>query len=138
MKIPILMALACLLCACETVPPNHVAKSGRTKARITAYRTGEDKYGSHIAMSKYQRAKEGVTVAAESAMPFHTKIQIPKLAGIIGRGTFEVQDRGSAVEARKASRGQLPVIDVYVASMRKFRWCKAHLPEVMDIIYECP
>lgn len=130
MKKAILSLAALSLASCAA----PVVKDKTFPARVTVYNAHEDKYGSHIAMGG--RAHEGVTVAAEHAFAFGTKLTIPAIAGKIGDGHFVVQDRGSAVETRKASHGALPVFDVFVASPRLYRWCKYHLPPVMDVTLE--
>jgi hypothetical protein len=96
-------------------------KSQKVYARITAYTNHEDKYGSKVAMSPKMRAKEGITVAAHSDFKFGQKILIPELKGVLNKdGIFEVQDRGSALQSKKASRGKLYVFDVYLnAKSRK-------------------
>lgn len=79
-----------------------------------------------------QRAVEGKTCAAESQFPFGTQFQIPELDPL-GFGSLEVQDRGRDVERRRASRGQLPVIDIYVASRKKYNWLQEHLPPILNV-----
>lgn len=85
-------------------------------ARITFYHKHEDKYGDHIACSKTRRAKRGYTVSAEHGFPFGTVLKIPWLARIFNTSKFVVEDRGSAVESRRASKGRTPVFDFYVGS----------------------
>jgi 3D (Asp-Asp-Asp) domain-containing protein len=112
------IALLCLaLAACETVPAKPTKKSG--VARITFYNKHEDKYGNRIACSSHKRATRGKTIAAERTFPFGTIIRIPWLAKFIGNGSYIVEDRGSAVESRRASRGRTPVLDVYAESKRE-------------------
>jgi 3D (Asp-Asp-Asp) domain-containing protein len=88
------------------------------KSRITYYSVGEDKWGDLVACPKTPRAKEGITVAAHPDFPFGTKIKIPSLSGIIGDGIFIVQDRGSAVTKKKASKGKCHVFDVFVKTKK--------------------
>lgn len=85
-------------------------------ARITFY-TDDPKYGKKTASGKI--AQEGKTVAAAKRKKFGTKLRIPALTGVVGDGNFLVQDRGPALEKRIASKGKLPVIDVYVTSKAK-------------------
>lgn len=116
------------LTACQTRVKNYGAEkrtvSGvqckKIMARVTFYHPHEDKWGSRIASSN-GRAKEGRTIAAEKAFPFYQKIQIESLAGKVGDGHFNVEDRGTAVEKRKASRGQYPVFDVFVQNRKKMK-----------------
>lgn len=61
-------------------------------------------------------------MAAEREYKFGTKFYIPQLkAKVGGDGTFAVFDRGPHVQRRVASRGKLPVIDIYVTSHAKVR-----------------
>jgi hypothetical protein len=127
--------LPCLvfLCSCAAVPQGaHGKKPRREKVRLTVYHGHEDRFGNRIASSNHARAVQGVTVAAEKAIPFGTPIEIPALAPVIGSQWFTCQDRGSAVERRRASHGQYMVIDVYVASRQLYRWCRRNLPELME------
>lgn len=82
-------------------------------ARITYYS------GSQTASGK--KPVQGVTVAAAKRFKFGTKLSIPELASVVGSSTFIVQDRGPAVEKAVASRGKLPVIDIYVSSQATVR-----------------
>lgn len=91
-------------------------------ARVTYYNPSECHWGSEVACPKTRRAKEGVTIAAHPDFYFGQKIFIPELKGVIGNGEFLVQDRGSAVTRKKASKGKTYVFDVFVrsgSSMRK-------------------
>lgn len=88
-------------------------QAGEFLARITYYS------GSRTASGK--KPVQGVTVAAERKYPFGTALTIPELEGVVSSSKFIVQDRGPAVQARKASKGKLPVIDVYVSSQAKVR-----------------
>lgn len=102
-----------LLSGCADTPPTH-----KTIARITYYSAHEDKYGSKLATGG--RAREGVTCAAAPWHRFGTKVVIPRLAGLVGNGTFVVQDRGSAVTKMKASRRKTEVIDIYLAGAKRY------------------
>src|SRR5437667_8958762 len=108
MKWLFLSFLAATLIGCETVPTTY----GKHKARVTCYYRGEDKWGNRIASSN-QKAKEGRTIAAEKAFSFGKIIYFPLLQSIFGEGHRIVEDRGSAIESRKASQGLCPVFDLY-------------------------
>lgn len=63
------------------------------------------------------RAEEGVTVAVDpDQIPYGSRVRIPSLAGFSknGDGVFVAHDTGGDVRSRRASRGTLPVLDVYV------------------------
>ena len=78
-------------------------------ARITYYT------GPQTASGK--KPIQGVTVAAEKKYKFGHRFYIPDLKNKVGGdGNFIVHDRGPHVQSRKASKGKLPVVDVYVSS----------------------
>ncbi len=104
------------------------------RARVTLYDSYHDKYGSRIAMTNKLRAIEGRTMAAPSAIAFNTRVTLPLLAGIVGNGKFNIEDRGSALE-KAYRRGQLR-LDVYVANRKKCRQLGVSLPEVMEATIE--
>lgn len=119
------------LTSCAVIPTTGL--NGRKgTARVTIYNKHEDRWHDRIASSSKARAKEGLTIAAEKSFAFGTRILIPLLRGIVGSGSYIVQDRGSAVEERKASRGRCPVFDVYVASRKRMKQLVRMLPEYMD------
>lgn len=101
-------------------------------AHVTYY-TNDPRYGKKTASGKL--AVQGVTVAASKDLPFGTRLYIPELSKLVGgNGTFVVQDRGSAVQSRRASRGKLPVIDIYVNShsqVQKLKRAKRHIFKVI-------
>ena len=125
--------LAALTISCTAANPiKPLAKDQWITARITYY-TPECAYGKRVAWSKVKAAKEGVTIAAHPKLPFGTRVLIPELKGVVGNGTFIVQDRGSAVTSKKASRGKADVIDVFVNSERKLRKITKTKPKYMKI-----
>jgi hypothetical protein len=78
-------------------------------ARVTYYTGPQTASG--------RKPVQGITIAAEKKYKFGHRFHIPDLKKKVGGdGGFVVHDRGPAVEGRKASRGKLPVIDVYVTS----------------------
>ena len=102
-------------------------------ARITFY-TDCPRYGKKTASGKI--AKEGYTVAAEKKIPFGTLYNIPSLKNIIKTdGIFQVQDRGSAVDKRTASKNKYPVIDVYVSSHEKINILKKIKNNIIKVYY---
>ena len=118
-----------LVIGCDTMPRYP---HGKRKVRVTFYARGEDKWGSKTASGV--RAKPGVTVAAEHSVPFGTRVRIPALVPIFGDGDFVVQDRGSAVESRKASGGLLPVIDVFAGDKRTMKRLAAIMPPILEVL----
>jgi 3D (Asp-Asp-Asp) domain-containing protein len=106
-------------------------------ARITYYST-DGKWGTRVACQRSKRAKEGVSVAAHPNFKFGTKLYIPELKGKIGDGNFIVQDRGSAVTSKKASRGKAYVFDIYVTSHSKIHRFAHSQPEYMKVYVQKP
>ena len=101
-------------------------------ARITYY-SMDGIWGSRVACQKYKGAKEGITVAAHPNFKFGTKLYIPELKGKIGDGNFIVQDRGSAVTSKKASKRKAYVFDIYVNSRSKISKFAHSRPEYMKV-----
>lgn len=101
------------------------------KARITYYNP-DSTWGSKVACQKTKKAVKGVTIAAHPDFKYGTKVSIPELAGIVGDGTFVVQDRGPAVTKKSASNGQGYVFDVYVSNT-KISTITKRVPMWMDV-----
>jgi len=107
------------------------AKEETYWARITYYRDGS----GNVADRHTKRAVKGITVAAHPRFPFGTKVTIPALAGKLDRDAeFVVQDRGSAVTRKKASRGKAFVFDVYVRTNAEVRAYARKMPSYMKVI----
>lgn len=102
-------------------------------ARITYYHPSECHWGSRVACPKTRRAKEGVTIAAHPDFDFGQKVFIPELKDVIGNGEFLVQDRGSAVTRKKASKGKTYVFDVFVSSGSRMRKHANKNSEYMEV-----
>ena len=103
-------------------------------ARVTFY-TDCPKYGKKTASTRI--AQEGTTVAASKDVPFGTKYTIPRLKQWLKTdGVFRVDDRGPWVDQRKASKGKLPVIDVYVSSKAKEKRLGSKSKNVFKVYYE--
>lgn len=81
-------------------------------ARITFYGPHEDKYGCKLACGLL--AKEGETVAGHSNFPFFTKLSIPEFDKMLPNNHFLIEDRGSAIQSKRASRGKTYVFDVFL------------------------
>jgi 3D (Asp-Asp-Asp) domain-containing protein len=101
-------------------------------ARVTFYYPHEDRFGATLCGGG--KAKEGLTIAAPSAIRLGTAVQIPRIKGIVGAGKFVVQDRGRKLES-EFRHGRLR-LDVYVATLSKLRWCAAHIPEYLPISFD--
>lgn len=130
MTIAVLAALTISCTAANPIKP--LTKDQWITVRVTYY-APERTYGKRVAWSKVKAAKEGVTIAAHPKLPFGTKVLIPELKGVVGDGSFIVQDRGPAVTSRKASRGKTDVIDVFVNSEKRLRAITKTKPEYMKI-----
>lgn len=141
----ILLAISLFIAACGEYPNSMGKKSaitGKTLlARVTYYTRHEDHWGSRIACSSKLRAKQNKTCAAHSDFPFWTKVFFPLLRGKIGDGHLIVQDRGDAVEKKRAIpralRDQMYVFDVYVdmsnSEMKRFA---SQQPAFMPVVLE--
>jgi len=101
--------------------------------RVTYYTVGEDKYGSLVADPSVKRAKPGITCAAHKSRKFGTKLHIPQLKGVVGDGTFIVQDRGGAVNKRTASKGKREVIDIFVKDKKTMKRLMRSQPMNMKV-----
>ena len=114
----VLFMFAMLGCANMTpLQPNNGQR--KIQAKVTLYTPHEDKWGARVAYQKVKRAMQGVTVAMERSFPFGTRVIIPGIKQVIGDDSFIVQDRGTDIERRRASRGRYPVIDVFVNKTNK-------------------
>lgn len=111
----------------------HSFQRNEVKARITFY-SSDPKWGTQVACPNTDRAIEGVTVAAHPDFDFGTVVEIPELEEVLGNRFFVVQDRGSAVTAKKASKGKEYVFDVFVQSRKKLAKLAKSLPEYMEVI----
>ena len=140
MKKTLILIVALLSFTVSACSNMNVPKPNMVKAKLTLYTPHEDKYGARVACPKIKRAKQGETVAMERAFPFGTRVIIPGMKNIIGDNEFFVQDRGTAVERRVASRGAYPVIDIFVNKSNKtMRRLAANMPQgAVDVYVELP
>jgi 3D (Asp-Asp-Asp) domain-containing protein len=123
MKIEYIALAGFILTSCAEMQVKPCHKTGT--ARLTFYNKHEDKFGSRIASSAKRRATVGKTLAADRGFPFGTHIHIPILDKILGDGHCVVEDRGSAVQKRKASHGLTPVLDLYAETKKKMKqWAR--------------
>lgn len=126
------LALAILLngCTAPTMTTAQISKPEKKSqiARITYYT------GKHEKVAMGGRAVQGVSVAAHPKYKFKTKIAIPNLYQYLGETELEIQDRGPAVTARKASRGKAEVFDIFVKNYKTMKFLEREAPEYMEVI----
>jgi len=127
----LLIILILLVSTTAADQKNENDKPKHYKARVTYYNP-DSYYGSKVACQKTKRATKGVTVAAHPDFKFGTKIIIPSLSGIVGDGNFVVQDRGTAVTKKVASKGKGYVFDVYISNKNISKITKK-VPMWMDV-----
>lgn len=129
-----IMIFSCLSCSTQHLSEKEWFKGGEKHyARITYYSVGQDKWGDLTACPETPRAKEGITVAAHPEFDFGTEVYIPGLKDKIGDGKFIVQDRGSAVTKKKASKGKHYVFDVFVKNKSLLRKHAYNRPMYMEV-----
>lgn len=138
MKTATFILFGFLLSSCaasETAKVEKQTTLQKIRARITYYYP-QAPFWKKVACTKSRFAKEGITVAAHPDFKFGTRVYIPGLKGKVGDGNFIVQDRGSAVTKKRASRGKGYVFDIYVDNRNEM--CKLHMktPEWLDVFVE--
>lgn len=94
--------------------PELTPEQKKIVARITFYHNHQDSYGSKTASGK--KARQGITVAAHPDFKFGTKLTIPKMKSVLGDAEFVVQDRGTAVTRKTASKKKCYVFDIYITA----------------------
>lgn len=105
--------------------PQKEAK--RIKVRITGYWPGEDEWSSRYQSSTGTRLRAGRHCAVDpDIIPLWSKIKI-----LNGKREWVAVDTGTAVKSRKASKGRLPVVDVFAASEAQFNAMR--LPKVATV-----
>ena len=130
----LLIMLALSICTKTLGSAKQQQKEEIYWARITYY-TDDGKWGNQVAWNSVDHAKKGVTVAAHPQFPFGTKVSIPELNGKLDRDAeFVVQDRGSAVTSKKASRGKTFVFDVYVKNKKEVQAYARNTAAYMKVI----
>jgi len=132
----IILLISCVVMSCSYAMSSKKTQEVYT-ARITYYST-DRKWGNRVACQSSKYAKEGITVAAHPKFKFGTEIYIPGLKGKLGDGHFVIQDRGSAVTSKKASRGKAYVFDIYVNSHSKVRKFAHSSSEYMKVYIQKP
>lgn len=78
------------------------------KVRLTTYHRNEDYWTRQLKSASGTRLREGISVAGDPKIfPYGTKIYIE------GVGIRKVHDTGTAVISKKASKGKLPIVDIF-------------------------
>lgn len=99
----------------------------RIKVRITGYWPGEDEWSTRYQSSTGTRLRAGRHCAVDpDIIPLWSKIKI-----LDGKREWVAVDTGTAVKSRKASKGRLPVVDVFAASEAQFNAMR--LPKVATV-----
>ena len=99
----------------------------KIKVRITGYWPGEDEWSSRYQSSTGTRLRAGRHCAVDpDIIPLWSKIRV-----MGGKREWVAVDTGTAVKSKKASRGKLPVVDVFAASESQFKAMR--LPKVATV-----
>ena len=99
----------------------------KIKVRITGYWPGEDEWSSRYQSSTGTRLRAGRHCAVDpDIIPLWSKIRI-----LNGKREWVAVDTGTAVKSKKASRGKLPIVDVFAASEAQFKAMR--LPKVATV-----
>ncbi|NBW23181.1 MAG: hypothetical protein EBR82_86080 [Caulobacteraceae bacterium] len=94
-------------------PPTKVKKM---KVRITGYWPGEDEWSSRYQSSTGTRLRAGRHCAVDpDIIPLWSKIRV-----MGAKREWVAVDTGTAVKSKKASKGRMPVVDVFAASEAQF------------------
>ena len=105
-------------------PPTKVKKM---KVRITGYWPGEDEWSSRYQSSTGTRLRAGRHCAVDpDIIPLWSKIRV-----MGAKREWVAVDTGTAVKNKKASKGRMPVVDVFAASEAQFKAMR--LPKVATV-----
>jgi len=103
----------------ETEPKKPTKK---IKVRLTAYWCGQDPDTSRFKSSTGYTLKSGRTCAVDPRIiPYGSTV-------IIGGKEFKAIDTGTAVVAKKASHGKLPVVDLFYKTERQAMVALGNMP----------
>ena len=103
----------------ETEPKKPTKK---IKVRLTAYWCGQDPDTSRFKSSTGYTLKSGRTCAVDPRIiPYGSTV-------IIGGKEFKAIDTGTAVIAKKASHGKLPVVDLFYKTERQAMVALGNMP----------
>jgi len=104
----------------------------RIKVRITGYWPGEDAWSTRYQSSTGTRLRAGRHCAVDpDIIPLGRKIRLIGTAW-----EWRAVDTGSAVKSKKASRGKLPVVDIFAASEAQFKAMRLPKVATVEIINE--
>ena len=99
----------------------------KIKVRITGYWPGEDEWSSRYQSSTGTRLRAGRHCAVDpDIIPLWSKIKI-----LNGKREWVAVDTGTAVKSKKASKGRMPVVDVFASSEAQFNAMR--LPKVATV-----
>ena len=99
----------------------------RMKVRITGYWPGEDEWSSRYQSSTGTRLRAGRHCAVDpDIIPLWSKIRV-----MGGKREWVAVDTGTAVKSKKASKGRMPVVDVFASSEAQFNAMR--LPKVATV-----
>ena len=105
----------------EEYPPKKPAK--KLRVRLTAYWCGQDPDTSRFKSSTGYTLKSGRTCAVDPRIiPYGSTV-------IVGGKEFKAIDTGSAVVAKKASGGKLPVVDLFFKTERQALLALDNMPK---------
>jgi 3D (Asp-Asp-Asp) domain-containing protein len=94
----------------------------RIKVRLTAYWVGQDPDTSRFQSSTGYTLKSGRTCAVDPRIiPYGSTV-------VIDGKEFKAIDTGTAVIAKKASRGKLPVVDLFYKTERQAMVALGNMP----------
>lgn len=90
---------------------SKTAEPKKIKVRLTTYHRNEDYWTRKLKSSSGYTLKEGISVACDPRIfRYGTKLMIE------GVGVRQVHDTGTAVIEKTASKGKLPVVDIFFIS----------------------
>ena len=123
----VLIAIA-MLCSVPTLASNVMIEmepkkpAKKLKVRLTAYWCGQDPDTSRFKSSTGYTLKSGKTCAVDPRIiPYGSTV-------VIDGKEFKAIDTGTAVVAKKASHGKLPVVDLFYKTERQAMVALDNLP----------
>lgn len=109
--------------SCSTQP--QIKRQKGRLVRITVYTAAEDSWSKKLQSSSGAKLRPGQSIAVDPKLiPYGTKVKIE------GWGTFLAVDTGKDVVSKKASKGKLPIIDVFCVDKKQADRLIARNPEI--------